>query len=258
MFGFRKKKKYNGLIDVKLNNEYQIDTRNNPYFPNLSDYLHYLDRAWKNKMNEDEGALYISTLYLCGILDLGLNKEADELYSRMKRIVDFGLSIGSIQHEGWNVFKTQIIDSAIDYQKKGLIDSKYLDNYYSFFDFTTDNSPITINELLFQSESGMDLSYIPNLDQVREIFALLNDNFTGAAQLSLFYRLVAFSYLESYKISQRNGKVFEVLNVKWLTSLIERSSEYSNSAIDHLKLEKITTDINYDIVESFKWFGVYG
>ena len=32
MFGFGNRKKYNGIVDTKLNNEYQIATRDNPSF----------------------------------------------------------------------------------------------------------------------------------------------------------------------------------------------------------------------------------
>jgi hypothetical protein len=66
MFGSGRRKRYNGAVDVKLNNEYQINTQNSPGFPGALAYLR-LDNAWNGKMSEDEAALYIATLYCCGL-----------------------------------------------------------------------------------------------------------------------------------------------------------------------------------------------
>lgn len=108
MFGFGDRKKYNGSVDIKLNNEYQIATRNNPNFPGMLAYLELIDNAWKAKMTEDEGALYIATLYYCGILKRGLRDEASDLYSRIKSIVSFGLPKGMISQARWDKFSVAI------------------------------------------------------------------------------------------------------------------------------------------------------
>ncbi|KAF1723123.1 hypothetical protein [Pseudoxanthomonas wuyuanensis] len=108
MFGFRDRKEYNGAVDAKLNNEYQIATRDNPSFPGMLAYLELIDNAWKTKMSEDEGALYIATLYYCGILKLGLRAEASPLHSRIQSIVSFGLPKGMISQARWSKFSTAI------------------------------------------------------------------------------------------------------------------------------------------------------
>jgi hypothetical protein len=41
-----KRKKYNGTVDTKLKNEYQIATRDNPSFPGALAYLGLIDNAW--------------------------------------------------------------------------------------------------------------------------------------------------------------------------------------------------------------------
>ena len=113
MFGFGGRKKYNGVVDTKLNNEYQIATRNNPGFPGILAYLQLIDCAWSAKMSEDEGALYIATLYYSGTLKQGLHTEASALLSRIRSVVQFGLSKGMISQTQWDK-----CSSAIDLAKK--------------------------------------------------------------------------------------------------------------------------------------------
>jgi len=49
MFGFGKKRKtYNGDVDLKLNNVYGIDTHDNPLFPGALKYLEFIDKAWNS------------------------------------------------------------------------------------------------------------------------------------------------------------------------------------------------------------------
>jgi hypothetical protein len=52
-------------------------------------------------MSEDEGALYIATLYYCGILKHGQHAAASALLPRVHSIVQFGLSKGMISQEVW-------------------------------------------------------------------------------------------------------------------------------------------------------------
>ncbi|BBA36985.1 putative uncharacterized protein [Methylocaldum marinum] len=108
MFGFGKRKKYNGTVDTKLNNEYQIATRDNPRFPGALAYLELIDNAWKAKMSEDEGALYIATLYYCGLIKHGFHPESSSLHSRIQSIVALGLSKGLISQERWAKFSGAI------------------------------------------------------------------------------------------------------------------------------------------------------
>ena len=108
MFGFGNRKKYNGTVDLKLNNEFQIPTRDNPSFPGMLAYLELIDNAWQTKMTEDEGALYIATLYYCGLLKHGRLDEASRLHSRIRSIVSFGLPKGIISQTRWAKFSGAI------------------------------------------------------------------------------------------------------------------------------------------------------
>jgi hypothetical protein len=108
MFGLENREKYNGVVDIKLNNEYQIVTRGNPSFPGVLAYLELIDNAWNARMSEDEGALYIATLYYCGIRQKGHHTEASVLQSRINSIVNFGLPRGMISQARWDKFSEAI------------------------------------------------------------------------------------------------------------------------------------------------------
>lgn len=108
MFGLGGRKKFNGAIDTKLNNEYQIATRNNHNFPGALAYLELIDNAWNAKMSEDEGALYIATLYYCGLLQNGLQEKAAQLFARIQSVVEFGVPRGMISPLRWSKFSETI------------------------------------------------------------------------------------------------------------------------------------------------------
>ena len=97
MFGiFRNRKKFNGNVDVKVNTEYDIETRDNPRFPGIAGYLNILDNAWSQKMTEDEAAMFVATLYLCGLLKHGFIEEAELIERRHSKVTDFGIQRGTI------------------------------------------------------------------------------------------------------------------------------------------------------------------
>jgi len=105
MFGFGKRKKYNGVVSTKLNNEYQIDTDHstNPRFPGILAYLKLIDKWWYLRKTEDEAALYIAVLYYAGILEQGgQSDESTHLLSRITSISKFGLSKRMISPQSWD------------------------------------------------------------------------------------------------------------------------------------------------------------
>lgn len=100
MFGLGNKRKlYNGAVDTKLNNEYQIDTRGDQNFPRVLGYLELIDKAWHSKFSEDEAALYIATLFYCGLAKAGDHAQASALFPRLQSVAKFGLSKGMISEK---------------------------------------------------------------------------------------------------------------------------------------------------------------
>ena len=76
-------------------------------------------KASKAKMSEDEGALYVATLYFCGIVKAGLHGEASPLLLRISSIAQFGLSKHTISEDRWNKF-SMAIQQANDDSKMSL------------------------------------------------------------------------------------------------------------------------------------------
>lgn len=108
MFGFGGRKKYNGVVDTKLNNEYQISTQGNPNFPAPLAYLNLIDTAWNSSMSADEAALYVATLYYCGTIKHGLHAEEAALWPRIQAVVRFGLEKGLITKAQWDKYESVI------------------------------------------------------------------------------------------------------------------------------------------------------
>ena len=101
MFGFRNRKKYNGSVDTKINNEYGIKTRGNSNFPGAIAYLGMIDAPFNNVSTEDECALQIVTLYLCGAIKHNLHSESKAIQERAKQVVPFGIKAKQIREELW-------------------------------------------------------------------------------------------------------------------------------------------------------------
>lgn len=100
MFGlFKNRKQYNGTVDAKLNNEYQIQTRDNEFFPGVMGYLQLIDNAWDAKMSEDEAAMYIASLYASGLKKHGFYDVAWPVVERLTAVGKFGVSRGMIRAE---------------------------------------------------------------------------------------------------------------------------------------------------------------
>ena len=110
MFGFGDRRKFNGTVDTKLNNEYQIDTNQgtNPSFPGPIFYGEMLDIAWFKKLTVDEAALYIATLYFCGVLEKGRIDEAKKVHSRIYSVASFCLPRRMISQQWWDKFSNEI------------------------------------------------------------------------------------------------------------------------------------------------------
>lgn len=109
MFGlFKNRKKFNGDVDAKLNNEYQIETRDNELFPGLTAYLKLLDAAWDAQMNEDEAAMYLASLYAAGLKKHGFYDVAWPVVDRLTAVGKFGVSRGLIRAELANKFLSAV------------------------------------------------------------------------------------------------------------------------------------------------------
>jgi len=111
VFGlFKNRKRYNGDVDTKLNNEYQIATRDNPMFPEVMAYLGLIDEAWNGKMSEAEAAIFIAVLYHDGIRQAGYHMDAQALGDRIRSIAAFSIQTGQMRADRAARF-VSVIDS---------------------------------------------------------------------------------------------------------------------------------------------------
>lgn len=104
MFSFNKRKQYNGAVDTKLNNEYQIATHDDPNFSGVFAYLNLVDNAWYSNFSADECAMYIAILYYGGMLEKGRHADAARLLERVNAIANFNVPKGLISQEQWKKF----------------------------------------------------------------------------------------------------------------------------------------------------------
>ncbi|MFI8609315.1 hypothetical protein ACIGFL_13470 [Pseudomonas sp. NPDC077649] len=250
MFGLGGRKKYNGIVDTKLNNEYQIETRNNKNFPGMLAYLELIDNAWNSKMSADEGALYIATLYYCGILKHGLRDTANQLYSRIQSISRFGINSGTISQERWMKFSAAIAKAKIE----AAVSPPAIKE--------TEASPeINIEYAAAQLKKEFDISLdaIPDRTPVDELFGDMSRQaiLSQSAQVALLYRLVAMNYLAACKLMRDDGHKITAGQLTWLNDLLDRSIDWSEKSSDHIKFEQITSQLNDNIVSFLESFGIY-
>jgi len=108
MFGLGKKRKnFNGAVDTRLNNEYQIvtDSEANPLFPAPLAYLNHLDQQWNNKLNEHEAALVIACMYFCGCAEGDEREEALRVHERILAVSQFGVAHGQVDEAKWELMR---------------------------------------------------------------------------------------------------------------------------------------------------------
>lgn len=236
MFGIGRLKKYRGLVDTKLNNEYQIKTKDNPLFPGVMVYLGLIDNAWKAKMSEDEGALYIATLYYSGIVKKGYNAEASGLLKRILEIVEFGISRGMISNERWRDFSQAITNANKDEE--------------------LEEDCLSLAEKNLVNEFGIELDDLPDKNSVEELFCSLGSNLSHEGQTSLLYRLVVMNYLAAAKLARDEGIDVSSDKILRLTQLTDKAVDWSEMADDHFELEQISSKLNLSIMRFFESFGI--
>lgn len=116
MFGlFRSQPKFNGTVDTKLNNEYQIHTKQDNRFPDPALYLRLLNDMWQLKASEDEAAMYIAALFYRGLLKAGYRDEALLLQARIIEVGVFGVEHGMISRARFEQIASEIRTATDDF-----------------------------------------------------------------------------------------------------------------------------------------------
>ncbi|WP_150123483.1 hypothetical protein [Halotalea alkalilenta] len=102
--------KYSKEVNFLLNRKYSIttDSRINSKFPAVLAYGELVDTARKVKMTTEECAMYIATLYLCGLIKSeGMNPHHEELYRKIKHSEE-GPLLSKISKKRYSKFTKEI------------------------------------------------------------------------------------------------------------------------------------------------------
>lgn len=189
MFGLGNRRKYNENIDLKLNNEYGISTKDNSYFPGVLPYLEIIDQMRDEGYTEEEAAMFIASLYYSHLMRDGNAAEANALSSRftLASATDFGA--GKISMQRLATFMAVIEKANADY-KDHAMDARV--------DETAGNDALTssigrdsckerdFDEELQQLEQDYDDGEIDHLEYKTKRNSLVMDQATSSYQSTQF------------------------------------------------------------------------
>jgi hypothetical protein len=120
----------------------------------------------------------------------------------------------------------------------------------------TDNLERAAAEL--EREFGIRMEEIPDRRPVDDLFSKMSaqGKLSHESRVALLYRLVAMNYLAVCKLMRDKGHDTPPEELLWLTTLLDRSVDWSERAQDHLKLETITSQLNMNIQRFEASFGI--
>ena len=110
-----------------------------------------------------------------------------------------------------------------------------------------------------EREFGLRLENIPDRRPVDDLFFKMSaqGQLSHESQVALLYRLVAMNYLAVCKLMRDGGQDTPPENLLWLTNLLDRSIDWSESAHDQVTLEQVTSQLNMNIQSFMSSFGIY-
>ena len=108
-------------------------------------------------------------------------------------------------------------------------------------------------------EFGIKLDKIPDRRPVDDLFKKITaqGQLSHEAQVALLYRLVAMNFLAVCKLMRDGGEDTPPEKLVWLTSLLDRSIDWSERAQDHVTLEQLTSQLNMNIQSFMSSFGIH-
>ena len=107
------------------------------------------------------------------------------------------------------------------------------------------------------NECGIRLSGIPDKRPVVDLFTSMGAGLSHEARVALLYRLVAMNFLGACKLMRDGGQDTPAEKLLWLTTLLDKSVDWSERAHDHVALESITSQLNMNIQRFMSSFGIH-
>lgn len=126
------------------------------------------------------------------------------------------------------------------------------------FGFFSKKSDLEQAEANLTKEFGLTLDKTPDKNSIVKLFESISKegDLSPEAQTALLYRLVVMNYLGACKILRDKGINKEPSDLMWLTKLSDSSVGWSEKANDHVVLEKLTSQLNMNILRFFESFGI--
>jgi hypothetical protein len=120
-------------------------------------------------------------------------------------------------------------------------------------------SSLSLAEAELEREFGIGLDKIPDRRPVDDLFNKLSvqGQLSREACVALLYRLVAMNYLAVSKLMRDGGQNTPPEKLVWLTTLLDRSIDWSERAKDHVRLEQLTSQLNINIQSFMASFGIH-
>jgi hypothetical protein len=108
-------------------------------------------------------------------------------------------------------------------------------------------------------ECGIKFREIPDPSSVHTLFSEMSTqgSLTHEARVALLYRLVAMSFLLACKLMRDRGEDTPPDKLLWLTTLLDRSVQWSERASDHITFEGLTSQLNMNIERLLSSFRVF-
>lgn len=119
-------------------------------------------------------------------------------------------------------------------------------------------SPLSRARVELEREFGISLDRIPEPAPVEDLFHSMSEaaGLSHEANVALLYRLVAMNYLAVCKLMRDSGRNTPPQELMWLTGLLDRSVDWSESADDHYSLERVCSQLNANIESFLASFGI--
>lgn len=255
MLGLGNRRKYNGSVDTKLNREYQISTRGNPSFLNLSQYTDVLNKAFNLGISEDEAALYLAILYYSYQLEKSNHTEADRVLQLINSIGEYNLKIGAISRERWDDFYSYVDKAQVSF----MMQKSSLGGLQQDDDLETPESQLVAALAEIKADYGFDMQSFAEQKDFKELYlkSIQGAHISGLAHYSFIGKLVAFSVLADGANRRMDGLPVAKGDLAWTVGLIERSESFApKDSYDGKAVTALFPTINDDLDTLLSYFGL--
>jgi len=109
-----------------------------------------------------------------------------------------------------------------------------------------------------KSKFGISLSDLPEPSSIKEIFNIYANVYELSKESStaLLLRLFSLNYLGAAIIMKQGGEEVDARKYLFVVELMDESVNLSEKAVDHIKLERVTSKLNITIEDLLEKLGI--